>query len=261
MSLDCEVKAANSETQRAAENFFYTDTQINWDFEKFTSDWLNNVNPRTGVAFEDEAVLSIVETGNELWTAALDAPTWTPGEGLPHHVDRPHHPGHGGRHQRAARAVHGLGLGRRRHPRHPPLHDLHRRRPARHGPVRRLEGQVVHRGRVPLVQAHSPALEEAVRETTNIPISPLWSLQNDTDLHNNGALYGGDDLSALTRAAERTRRRPPPGNLSLIGARSASSDACTGDLAEIIFYDRILSASERASVTTYLGQKYAITVS
>lgn len=78
-STDFDVKAANSPAERAAEGYFYTDTQIVRDFHQYVTDWLTHVNAYTGRANRDEPAVAIIETGNELWTSVQDAPGWCVG--------------------------------------------------------------------------------------------------------------------------------------------------------------------------------------
>lgn len=51
------------------------------------------------------------------------------------------------------------------------------------------------------------------------------------------------------------------GTVTVIGQNGSSSgERVTGDLAELIIYDAVLSGTDRAAVTAYLGGKYGITV-
>jgi len=195
VDLDSSVKAANSPTQRAAENAFYTDQQIVWDFEKFIRDWLGHVNPRTGVAFKDEPALSIVQIGNELWTAAQDAPGWV---------------------ARKAALIKRIspttlvmdsgadGLAIEDMAWDSPHVDILETHPyttfgaadvSRMAAFAAAHGKAFAVGEYPWTKPAAAAIEAAVRRSDNVFTSALWSLQNDADLHNEAAAWGDDDVS------------------------------------------------------------------
>ncbi len=214
VSLDPQVKAANSPRQRAAEDAFYSDRQVGWDFDQFIRDWLEHVNPLTGVAFKDDPALSIVQVGNELWTAAQDAPGWVA--------------------ERAAliksispstlvmdSGADGLDVEAMawRSP-HVDILETHPYSMFGADDVTRMaqfaaaQNKAFAVGEYPWSKAEAPAVERAVRRSRNVFTSALWSLQNGCDRHNAGAAYGGDDVSfrlhgrtATQRAAVRRVRR------------------------------------------------------
>jgi mannan endo-1,4-beta-mannosidase len=195
VSMDYNVKAANSGAQRAAEGYFYTDQQINWDFEQFLRDWLNHVNPRTGIAFKDDAVFSVVQIGNELWTAAQDAPGWVAGKAALIKSISP----------RTLVMDSGTdGLDVKSMAWDSPHVDILETHPystftaddvARMARFAATKGKAFAVGEYAWSKSTAPGIERVVRQTGNIFMSAAWSLQNDDDLHNNGAAYGSDDVS------------------------------------------------------------------
>ena len=206
VSLDAGVKAANSPQQREAEYAFYTDRQVNWDFEQYIRDWLTHVNPRTGLAFKDDPTLSVVQIGNELWTAAQDAPGWV---------------------ARKAALVKSIsprtlvmdsgadGLAVESMAWSSPDVDILETHPysvfgaadvTRMARFAASKGKAFAVGEYAWSKASAPAIEQAVRETGNVFTSALWSLQNDGDRHNDGAAYGGDDVSFRLRATDATQQ-------------------------------------------------------
>ncbi len=193
--LDRDVTSASSPAQRRGEDAFYTDRQVVWDFEQFIRDWLTHVNSRTGRAFKDEAALSVVQVGNELWTAAQDAPGWVAAkaaliksiapstlvmdsgaDGLPVQDmawDSPH----------------------------VDILETHPYRTFGADDVARMARFAASRGKAFAVGEYAwskrsaPRIEAAVRRGDNVFTSALWSLQNDRDLHSAGAGYGVDDAA------------------------------------------------------------------
>lgn len=205
VSLDYNVKSANSQAQRSAENYFYTDQQINWDFEKYVQDWLNHVNPRTGVAFKNDPALSIVQVGNELWTAAQDAPGWVAGKAAFIKKISPStlimDSGTDGL------AVQNMAWAS-------PYIDILETHPysvyganevSSFASFAAAKGKAFAVGEYAWSKQNSPAIEAAVRSSPNVFTSALWSLQNDSDLHNNGAMYGGDDVSFYVPGKDSTQ--------------------------------------------------------
>lgn len=53
-------------TRGIAKAQFWTDTTVRNDFKKYITNWLNHVNPLTGLAIKDSPELFIIEHGNEL---------------------------------------------------------------------------------------------------------------------------------------------------------------------------------------------------
>lgn len=205
VSLDSSVNAANSGLQRAAEGKFYRDQQINWDFEKYIRDWLAHVNPYTGVAFKDEPVLSIVQVGNELWTAAQDAPGWVADKAALIKRVAP-------KTLVMDSGADGLAVGSMAWASpHVDILETHpysafgARDVTRMAMFAASKGKAFAVGEYPWSKSTAPGIERAVRRCGNIFTSALWSLQNDTDLHNNGAVYGGDDLSLYVPGKDATQ--------------------------------------------------------
>jgi mannan endo-1,4-beta-mannosidase len=54
-------------------NAFYTDRTIIHDFEQYISELLNHINSYTGIAYKDDPIIMVWETGNEL----TPPPSWT----------------------------------------------------------------------------------------------------------------------------------------------------------------------------------------
>jgi endoglucanase len=205
-STDYNVKSANSSTERAAESYFYSDPQIKADFKQYIKDWLNHVNRYTGRANKDEPAVAIIETGNELWTSVQDAPGWcveicqhiesvaplvltadgggTDGQSL-------------NQTSLASSAV-----------------DVFSTHPySTYGPndvtsqaiQAATAGKAYLVGEYPWSKAAAPSVEAAVRAAGNCFTSAPWSLQNDADLHNNGAAYGTDDVSFYVPGKDATQ--------------------------------------------------------
>lgn len=206
VSLDAGVKAANSPRQRFAEDAFYTDRQVNWDFEQYIRDWLNHVNPLTGLAFKHDPTLSIVQVGNELWTAAQDAPGWVAEKAALIKSISPRtlvmDSGADGL------AVEAMAWGS-------PDVDILETHPysvfgaadvTRMARFAASKGKAFAVGEYAWSKTNAPAIERAVRETGNIFTSALWSLQNHRDRHNDGAAYGGDDVSFRVPGSDATQR-------------------------------------------------------
>jgi len=206
VSLDPNVKSANSPQQRAAENAFYHDEQIVWDFEHFIRQWLNHVNPLTGIAFKNEPALSIVQVGNELWTAAQDAPAWV---GDKARLIK----------ETSARTLvmdsgaDGLSVNQMAWA--SPYVDILETHPystfgaddvARMAAFAASKGKAFALGEYAWSKPNAPAIEKVVRSTGNIFTSALWSLHNAEDLHNNGAPYGGDDLAFYVPGKDQTQQ-------------------------------------------------------
>ena len=72
---------------------------------------------------------------------------------------------------------------------------------------------------------------------------------------------GGLTCRRALRYANTQSRLNPGRPYTVARGRRGGAEAFLGDIAEIIKYDTVLSAGNRASVTTYLGTKYGITVS
>lgn len=206
VNLDSAVKAANSARQRDAEDVFYQDQQVVWDFEQFIRDWLNHLNPRTGVAFKDEPALSIVQIGNELWTAAQDAPAWVSAKAALIKSVSPTtlvmDSGADGL------AIEDMAWASP----HVDILETHPYTTFGAADVTRMarfaasKGKAFAVGEYPWSANDAPAIEAAVRRNGNIVTSALWSLQNDADLHNNGSPYGTDDVSLYVPGKDRTQR-------------------------------------------------------
>lgn len=227
VSLDYNVKASNSSTQRTAENYFYTDTQIVSDFKKYLSDWLTHVNPYTGRAYKDEPAIGIVETGNELWTAAQDAPAWTPDIAAhiksiaPNVLVADGSAADGSEvstHAWASANVDILGT-------HPystfGASDI-----ARLAAFAASKGKAFLLGEYPWTKTASAAIEQAGLSVGNNVATLLWSLQNDADLHNGGpgSGYGGDDASFYVPGADATGQAGV-GRVTALAADMAASAA------------------------------------
>jgi mannan endo-1,4-beta-mannosidase len=219
VSLDGNVKSSNSDAQRAAEDYFYTDTQIKADFKKFVSDWLTHVNQYTGRAYRDEPAIAIVETGNELWTADRFR-TWTPeiaahiksiapkvlvadgmaadgssfwrengGDSIEHIVTTE---------ALASAAIDIVGV-------HPysvftasDITTAARRAAAK--------GKSFAVGEYAWSKDTAPGIEAASRAEANVVFTAFWSLQNAADLHNNGAGYGIDDAALYVPGKDSTQQ-------------------------------------------------------
>lgn len=207
VSLDPTVKAATSRRQRAAENLFYDDKQVNWDFEQFIRDWLNHVNPMTGVAYKHDPVFSIVQVGNELWTAAQDARGWVAAKAALIKEISP----------RTLVMDSGAdGLSARRMAWSSPDVDILETHPySSFGPadVSRMarfaaaHGKAFAVGEYAWSKRSAPALEAVVRRNGNIFTSALWSLHTSDDLHNAGSGYGVDDAALYLPGKDTVQRR------------------------------------------------------
>jgi mannan endo-1,4-beta-mannosidase len=206
VSLDPAVTSASSPAQRQAENAFYTDRQVNWDFEQYIRDWLTHVNPLTGLAFKDDPTLSVVQIGNELWTAAQDAPGWVAEKAALIKGISPRtlvmDSGADGL------AVESMAWGSS----HVDILETHPYSVFGAADVARMARFAASKGKAFAVgeyawsKPNAPAIEQAVRDTGNVFTSALWSLQNDGDRHNEGAAYGGDDVSFRLRISDATQQ-------------------------------------------------------
>lgn len=206
VSLDPAVNAASSVTQRRAEHAFYDDRQIGWDFEAFLTDWLTHVNPRTGVAFKDEPVLSVVQVGNELWTAAQDAPGWVARKAALIKSIAPRtlvmDAGADGL------AVEDMAWASP----HVDILETHPYSTFGPGDVTRMAAFAAARGKAFAVGEYAwskdtaPAVEAAVRAAPNAFTSALWSLHDDGDLHHDGAGYGIDDAAFYVPGKDDVQR-------------------------------------------------------
>ena len=189
VSLDPGVNAAGSRGQRSAEHLFYTDQQVGWDFDQYVRDWLDHVNPRTGLAFKDEPALSVVQVGNELWTAAQDAPGWVADKAALVKSVAP---------TTLVMDSGADGLAIEDMAWDSPHVDILETHPyasfgaqdvVRMAGVAAAHGKAFAVGEYAWSKASAPGIERAVRRTGNVFTSALWSLQNDRDLHSDGAAY------------------------------------------------------------------------
>jgi len=206
VSLDPQVKAAGSPQQRAAEDAFYTDQQIGWDFDQYIRDWLHHVNPRTGLALKDDPTLSVVQVGNELWTAAQDAPGWVAEKAaLIKRISPKTLVMDSGADGLAVQDMAWASSQVDILETHPyttfDASDVTRmaRFAASHGKAFAV-------GEYAWSKHDAPAIEKAVRHSGNVFTSALWSLQNDRDLHNAGAAFGTDDVSFRVPGTGTVRR-------------------------------------------------------
>ena len=206
VDLNPGVKAANSSQQRSAEDAFYTDRQINWDFEQFIRDWLNHVNPLTGVAFKNDPTLSVVQVGNELWTAAQDAPGWVAEKAALIKRISP-------RTLVMDSGADGLSVSAMAWDSpHVDILETHPYSVFTASDVTHMARFAASKGKAFAVgeyawsRADAPAIERAVRASGNVFTSALWSLQNPADRHNEGAPYGGDDVSFRVPGTDARQR-------------------------------------------------------
>jgi len=207
VSLDPAVKAANSPRQREAENAFYHDRQITWDFEQYLRDWLRHVNPRTGVAFGEDPVFSVVQVGNELWTAAQDAPGWIAEKAA---LIKQVAPG---------TLVMDSGADGLRvqdmawDSRHVDILETHPYSTFGAAEVTSMarfaasKGKAFAVGEYPWSKPQARLVEAAVRRAPNAFTSALWSLHDNGDLHNAGAGYGIDDAAFYVPGKDVVQRR------------------------------------------------------
>lgn len=209
VSLDGNVKSANSSTQRTAENYFYTDSQIRLDFKTYVSEWLNHVNQYTGVAYKNDPTIAIIETGNELWTSAQDAPGWAADlcqfiKGIAPNVLTADGAAADGA------ALNSTSLDS-------PYVDIFGTHPyTTFGPSNinsqaiqaAAKGKAYHIGEYPWSKSTAPDIESAARAAGNTFTTMFWSLQNDGDLHNGGPgqNYGTDDASLYVPGADATQQ-------------------------------------------------------
>lgn len=193
VSMDYQIKAANSAEQRQAENVFYTDPQIQLDFHRFIADWLNHGNRYTGRQFKNEPALSIVQVGNELWTAAQDAPGWVATQAQFIKSISPN---------TLVMDTGTDGLAVELMAWNSPYIDILETHPYTEfdgNDVRQMakfaasKGKAFAVGEYAWAKSTAPYIEEVTLETGNIFFSAPWSLQNDEDLHNEGAPYGTSD--------------------------------------------------------------------
>jgi hypothetical protein len=205
-STDGNVKSANSSTERTAENYFYTDAQILSDFRTYVSDWLTHVNQYTGRAYKDEPAIAVIETGNELWTSASDAPSWA--AGLAQFIKSV-----------APNVLVADGAASDGTPLNAtslasPYIDVVGTHPYTTFGASTVTSQAAqaagsnkayHVGEYGWSKTAAADIEAAVRAAGNCFFSAFWSLQNDSDLHNNGAAYGGDDVSLYVPGKDSTQ--------------------------------------------------------
>jgi endo-1,4-beta-mannosidase len=205
-STSFDVKAANSPAERAAEGYFYTDSQIRADFKQYVSDWLLHVNQYTGRANRDEPAVAFIETGNELWTSVQDAPTWAADlcqyiKGIAPLVLTAEGGGTDGQ------SLNPTSLAS-------PYVDVFSTHPyTTYGPSdvttqaiqAAQSGKAYMVGEYPWSKAAAPNIEAAARAAGNVFTTAPWSLQNDADLHNNGAAYGTDDVSLYVPGKDSTQ--------------------------------------------------------
>lgn len=209
VSLDGNVKSANSSTQRTAENYFYTDSQIRLDFKTFVSDWLNHMNPLTGRRYKDEPAIAIIETGNELWTSAQDAPTWAADlcqyvKGIAPNVLT----ADGAAADGAALNSTSLDsswvdiVGTHPYSTFGPSNVTSQAIQAA------AKGKAYHVGEYGWSKTAAADIEAAARAAGNTFTTMFWSLQNDGDLHNGGpgANYGTDDASLYVPGSDGTQQ-------------------------------------------------------
>lgn len=219
VSLDGNVKSANNPAQRTAENYFYTDNQIKTDYKQYIYDWFNHVNQYTGRAYKNEPALAIVETGNELWTAD-DFRTWTPEIGAYIKTVAPNilvadgmaadgssywtdNGGDSIEHIVTTESLNASGID---------IVGIHpysvfkavdvttaARRAA-------AKGKSFNVGEYAWSKSTASGIESASRAEANVLFTAFWSLQNDADLHNNGAGYEIDDASLYVPGKDSTQQ-------------------------------------------------------
>lgn len=90
-----------------------------------------------------------------------------------------------------------------------------------------------------------------VTASTFTVVAVSWANATSSAHYLNGAANGGVAQTASLTAGTTT-------NIGRNG--SGANEFYNGDLAELIVYSRVLIASERATVDSYLSDKYAITV-
>jgi mannan endo-1,4-beta-mannosidase len=220
VSLDGNVKSSSSSTQRAAEDYFYTDSQIRTDFKKYISDWLNHVNQYTGLAYKDTPAIAIVETGNELWTADSFR-TWTPEIAAYIKSIAPNVLVADGM------AADGSSYWAAQNPAQDPIGHIvtteslastsidvvgiHPYSVFTAADVTTAASRAASAGKAFLVGEYpwsktaAPGIESAARGAANCVATAFWSLQNDADLHNNGAGYGIDDAALYVPGKDSTQ--------------------------------------------------------
>lgn len=234
VDLDPTVKAATSARQRQAENAFYHDRQITWDFEQYLRDWFGHVNPFTATAYRDEPVFSVVQVGNELWTAAQDAPGWVADKAALIKSLAP-------RTLVMDSGADGLDVSEMAWASpHVDILETHPYTTFDAADVTRMarfaaaKAKAFAVGEYPWSKAGAADIERAVRQASNVFTSAAWSLHLDDDLHNDGAGYGIDDaalylpgkdqvqqaaVARITRhhrrlAAQKTPARPSEASLT-----------------------------------------------
>jgi hypothetical protein len=219
-STDGNVKSANSSAERTAENYFYTDSQIKTDYKKYISDWLNHTNQYTGLAYKDTPSIAVIETGNELWTAD-DFRTWTPeiaayikfiapnvlvadgmsadGSSYWASLNPPQDPiAHTVTAESlASTSIDIVGI-------HP--YSVFTASDVTTAASRAASaGKSFAVGEYPWSKSTAPGIESAARNAPNVCFTAFWSLQNDADLHNNGAGYGIDDAALYVPGKDSTQ--------------------------------------------------------
>jgi hypothetical protein len=218
VSMDGNVKSANSSAERTAENQFFVG-QVKMDYKKYISDWLNHMNPLTGRQYKNEPAISIVETGNELWTAD-DFRSWTPEIAQYIKSIAPNVLVADGMAADGSTYWDGVNGDRIEHiitneSLNSPYVDLVGLHPysvftntdittaARRAAAKNKAFGV---GEYAWSKPTAAGIESASRAEKNVLFTAFWSLQNDQDLHNGGpgANYGTDDASFYVPGKDAT---------------------------------------------------------
>jgi len=220
-STDLSVNSAGSETEKAAESYFYSDTQIGvTDFRTYTRDILTHVNVYTGRAYKDEPALCL-QSGNEMWTAdsyrtwqtswadyvKTIAPDTLILDGMGADLSSYWATQPGGdalEHIITAEALANQSIR---------VHTLHPYSVATAADVTEAARRCALAGKALAVdeygwsKANAADIEAAVRASPNAFFSAWWSLQNDADLHNGGpgVGYGTDDASLYVPGKDATQ--------------------------------------------------------
>jgi len=219
-STDPNVKSANSQTEKDAESYYFTDAQIIRDQRQYAYDWLNHTNQYTGRQYKNEPSI-VLQPGNELWTAdgyrswqpayanyiASIAPDMFIVDGMS--ADTSSYWSTVGEDP----ITHIITVESLQNP-NIKAHGIHPYSNATAADVTRAARLCASYGKAMMVDEYAwskstaPGIEAAARAEPNVFFTAFWSLQNRGDNHNGGPGqgYGGDDASLYAYGPDATQR-------------------------------------------------------